>query len=211
MKLTAKERILSRIRQAVVDAPTPPSVPQDFRKRDERECSIIVEDFIERLIDYKAQVTPCEQSNLAQDIAHACQKYGVTQLAVPADIPTLWLPTNITILYDDPLLTTSDLNNSAGVLTGCAVAVAQTGTIILDGGASQGRRALSLVPDLHLCVVHESQVVGLLPEAIALLAERATHPITLISGPSATSDIELSRVEGVHGPRTLHVFIVHEG
>ena len=114
------------------------------------------------------------------------------------------------MLRDDPPLSLADLDESSGVLTGCAIAIAQTGTIILDGGASQGRRALSLVPDLHLCVVHAEQVVGLVPEAITRLAERATQPITLISGPSATSDIELSRVEGVHGPRTLHVLVVHD-
>jgi L-lactate dehydrogenase complex protein LldG len=116
----------------------------------------------------------------------------------------------VTLLRDEPPLSLADLDTSSGVLTGCAVAIAQTGTIILDGGASQGRRALSLVPDRHLCVVRTEQVVGLVPEAIAWLAERKTHPITLISGPSATSDIELIRVEGVHGPRTLHVFVVHD-
>jgi L-lactate dehydrogenase complex protein LldG len=210
MTLTSKERILARIRQAVTDAPEPLQARRDFRKRDEREHALIVEDFIERLVDYKAHVTRTEQDHIGLAIAGACQQYSVTRLAVPADIPSEWMPTNMSLLRDEPPLTVTDLNESSSVLTGCAVAVAQTGTIILDGGMTQGRRMLSLVPDLHLCVVHEHQIVGLVPEAIAMLAERATHPLTLISGPSATSDIELSRVEGVHGPRTLHVFIVQE-
>jgi L-lactate dehydrogenase complex protein LldG len=173
-----------------------------------RERAAILEDFIDRLIDYKAIVTRTDDADLPQAIAHACQQQGITRLVVPADVPSRWFPAGVTALLDDPLLTFADLDESSAVLTGCALAIAQTGTIILDGGATQGRRALSLIPDRHLCVVRAEQVVGLVPEAIARLAERTTHPITLISGPSATSDIELSRVEGVHGPRTLQVFMV---
>jgi len=210
MKLTAREKTLARIRQALANTPESPEVPQDFRTRDERDRAAIVEDFIERLVDYKAIVTRTDDVALLQAIANASQQHNITQLVVPADVPSSWLPARVTVQRDEPPLTLSDLNECSGVLTGCALAIAQTGTILLDGGTHQGRRALSLVPDCHLCIVYAEQVVGLVPEAIAMLAERATRPITLISGPSATSDIELSRVEGVHGPRTLHVFVVHQ-
>jgi L-lactate dehydrogenase complex protein LldG len=116
----------------------------------------------------------------------------------------------VTILPDDPPLSLADIDGSDGVLTGCASAIAQTGTIILDGGDAQGRRLLSLVPDRHLCIVRSSQIVGIVPEAIVAMRERSQRPITLISGPSATSDIELSRVEGVHGPRKLHVIVAQD-
>jgi L-lactate dehydrogenase complex protein LldG len=208
MKETAKDVILARIRKAIANAPEPPPIPHDFREQDERDRSAILEDFIDRLIDYKAIVTRTDDANLPQIIADACLQQGIIRLVVAADLPTRWIPANVTALRDDPLLTYANLDESSAVLTGCALAIAQTGTIILDGGASQGRRALSLIPDLHLCVVHAEQVVGLVPEAIARLSERSIRPITLISGPSATSDIELSRVEGVHGPRTLQVFLV---
>jgi L-lactate dehydrogenase complex protein LldG len=208
MTKTAKDVILARIRGAIANAPEPPQVQHDFRERDERDRSAILEDLIDRLVDYKAIVTRTDDANLPRDIAEACQQHEVSRLVVPADVPSEWIPVGVTVLRDDPPLTIDDLDKSSGVLTGCAMAIAQTGTIILDGGAHQGRRALSLVPDLHLCVVFADQVVGLVPEAIAELAEQKLHPITLISGPSATSDIELSRVEGVHGPRTLHVFVV---
>ncbi|GAC1651516.1 MAG: LUD domain-containing protein [Ktedonobacteraceae bacterium] len=210
MKQTTRETMLARIRQAVVNAPEPPKIPQSFRMRDERERAAIVEDFIERLVDYKAIVTRTDDASLPQAIIDACQQHSITCLVVPMDVPARWLPAEVTVQRDDPPLTISDLNESSGVLTGCALAIAQTGTILLDGGTYQGRRALSLVPDCHLCIVYAQQVVGLVPEAITELAERATHPITLISGPSATSDIELIRVEGVHGPRTLHVFVVQD-
>lgn len=208
MKKSAKDVILARVRAATTNAPEPPLVPYDFRERDERDRAAILEDFIERLVDYKAIVTHTKDASLAQAIADACQQQDIVQLVVPADLPSEWIPSGVKVLRDDPELPIARLDESSGVLTGCAMAIAQTGTIILDGGVTQGRRALSLIPDRHLCVVRAEQVVGLVPEAIAGLAPRATHPITLISGPSATSDIELSRVEGVHGPRTLYVFVV---
>ena len=210
MKKSAKDVMLARIRAATANAPEPPPVPYDFRERDERDRATILEDFIERLVDYKAIVTRTDDASLPQAVVDACQQQGIIQLVVPADLPSRWIPSGVKVLRDDPPLTIAQLDESSGVLTGCAIAIAQTGTIILDGGATQGRRALSLIPDRHLCVVRAEQVVGLVPEAIAGLVERATHPITLISGPSATSDIELSRVEGVHGPRTLYVFVVSD-
>ena len=210
MKKSAKEAILARIRAATANAPEPPQIPYDFHERDERDRAAILEDFIERLVDYKAIVTRTDDASLPQAVVDACQQQGIIQLVVPADLPSRWIPSGVKVLRDDPPLTIAQLDESSGVLTGCAIAIAQTGTIILDGGATQGRRALSLIPDLHLCVVRAEQVVGLVPEAIAGLAGRSTHPITLISGPSATSDIELSRVEGVHGPRTLQVFVVSD-
>lgn len=208
MKKSAKDVILARVRAVTTNAPEPPLVPYDFRERDERDRAAILEDFIERLVDYKAIVTRTNDASLAQAIADACRQQDIVQLVVPADLPSEWIPSGVKVLRDDPELPIARLDESSGVLTGCAMAIAQTGTIILDGGVTQGRRALSLIPDRHLCVVRAEQVVGLVPEAISGLAPRATHPITLISGPSATSDIELSRVEGVHGPRMLYVFVV---
>ncbi len=210
MRDTAKDIMLDRIRKGIANAPEHSPIPHDFRERDERDRAAILEDFIDRLVDYKAMVTCTNDADLPQAIADACQQQGITHIVAPADVPASWIPANVTLLKDDPPLTFADLDESSVVLTGCALAIAQTGTIILDGGATQGRRALSLIPDRHLCVVYAEQVVGLVPEAIARLTKRSTHPITLISGPSATSDIELSRVEGVHGPRTLHVFFVPE-
>jgi L-lactate dehydrogenase complex protein LldG len=210
MTQNAKDAILARIRAALAHAPEPQPIPRDYRKQDERERTAILEDFIDRLVDYKAMVTRTDEDGLPLAIADACRQHEITRLVVPADLPSVWVPEGVAVLWDEPSLSLADLDASSGVLTGCAVAIAQTGTIILDGGVYQGRRALSLIPDRHLCIVRTEQVVGLVPEAIAWMAERKTHPITLISGPSATSDIELSRVEGVHGPRTLHVFVVRD-
>jgi L-lactate dehydrogenase complex protein LldG len=204
----AKDTMLARIRTALADAPAPTPVVRAYRQHDERDSADIVSELAERLRDYNAVVDRVEAAALPSAIAAACALHGIRRLVIPADLPASWRPPDIGIFRDDPPLANDDLDQSDGVLTGCAFDIAQTGTIVLNGGAYQGRRAVSLVPDCHLCVVHSEQVVGIVPEGIAHLAREPTRPMTFISGPSATSDIELSRVEGVHGPRTLHVFLV---
>lgn len=210
--MTAREEILERIHRSLRDVPegeTPESVPvpRDYRRTSTESHEHLIERLIDRLVDYKATVRHITPPELPSAIASSCAARGVRRLAVPADLPAEWLPPGVEALPDLGL-THDGLDAADGVLTGCALAVAQTGTIVLDGGPGQGRRALSLLPDYHLCVVRSDQVVGLVPEAVARLAPSSTRPMTWISGPSATSDIELNRVEGVHGPRTLEVLIV---
>src|SRR6266542_2300661 len=142
-------------------------------------------------------------------VQEALRARGARRVIVPPDLPAEWRPAGAELLVDGELA--NDVLDAAdGVLTGCVLGIAETGTIVLDGGARQGRRAITLLPDYHLCVVEAEQIVGTVPEAIAALdaAAREHRPITFVSGPSATSDIELSRVEGVHGPRTLEVLVV---
>jgi L-lactate dehydrogenase complex protein LldG len=204
----AKSSIMRAIRAALKSTPEAASIPRDYAQRDERARSEIIEEFVERLEHYKAHVDRADSAALPSAIADACERYGVQRLVTPVDTPDLWLPVGAEVLRDAPALSNLALDGCDAVLTGCALAIAQTGTLVLDGGARQGRRALSLIPDQHICVVFEDQVVGIVPEGIAQLAPTSVRPITFISGPSATSDIELSRVEGVHGPRTLHVILV---
>ena len=145
-------------------------------------------------------------------IAAILTVHAARRIATPAGVPEGWFAaTDAERVADAPPLSHAELDRLDGTITGCAVAIAETGTIVLDAGPDQGRRALSLLPDLHVCVVEAEQIVELVPEGVRRLAElvRAERrPVTLISGPSATSDIELSRVEGVHGPRTLVVLVV---
>jgi L-lactate dehydrogenase complex protein LldG len=211
----AKDAILSRIRVALRDVPPaerPDDVPvsRDYRQGDDAPRSALIERFVDRLIDYKARVRTLRADELPGAIADACAERGVRRLVVPHDLPAAWAPDRVELLRDAGELSYEQLDASDGVLTSCALGVAQTGTIVLDSGPAQGRRVISLVPDYHLCVVRADQIVGLVPEAIAALgdAARTGRPLTFISGPSATSDIELNRVEGVHGPRTLEVLIV---
>ena len=146
---------------------------------------------------------------VAAQVARICAEHGARRLGVAHGTPPEWRPDGVELVEDDAL-SAAELDTLDGALTGCSVAIAETGSFVLDGGPGQGRRALSLVPDLHVCVVHEEQVVGLVPEAVVRLEEsvRDGRPLTFVSGPSATSDIELNRVEGVHGPRILHVLLV---
>ena len=207
----AKAEILRRIREALGDAPPDPgAIPRDYQTADPDPLAAIVARFVERVAEYRATVhRGSGPKSVPGAIASACERRGVRRLLVPPDIPEAWLPTGVAAVKDDAL-PIEGLDGCDGVLTGCALGIAQTGTIALDGGPAQGRRALTLVPDYHLCVIREDQIVGLVPEGVARLAESARlgRPVTWISGPSATSDIELSRVEGVHGPRTLEVLVV---
>jgi L-lactate dehydrogenase complex protein LldG len=212
---TARNDILRRIRAALRDVPAaeqPSEVPvaREYRRTGAPSGPDLVARFAERVAEYKATVRRVTAAELPGAIAQSCARRGVRRLVVPADLPEGWAPAEVELLRDEGL-SNAELDTSDGVLTGCALGVAQTGTIILDGGPAQGRRAISLLPDYHLCVVRADQVVDLVPEAIARLTDAvrvARRPVTLIAGPSATSDIELNRVEGVHGPRTLEVLIV---
>ncbi len=214
---TAREAILQRIRKALRDV-SPDERPEDvpvacnYRRSGTEPHDEVVERFAERVAEYKVTVQRVEESSLPQAIATACTARNVHRLVIPADLPEHWLPANVEPLPDSNTLTYEQLDSSDGVLTGCALGIAQTGTIVLDDGPHQGRRAITLLPDYHLCVVYEDQIVDLVPEAIIKLHDVVgrRQPITFISGPSATSDIELNRVEGVHGPRTLDVLVVRE-
>ena len=215
---SAREEVLRRIRRATHDVPKDErpedlSIDRGYRKQDDASREEIVARFAERAAEYESTVHRVNEDELPRAIAEACERRGIDQLVVPPGLPDDWLPDGVELLRDgaSTRLSNEELDRSDGVLTGCALGISQTGTIVLDAGEAQGRRALTLLPDYHLCVVREEQVVGLVPEAFAKLEETVKdegRAITFISGPSATSDIELNRVEGVHGPRTLEVLIV---
>ena len=213
----AQDDMLRRIKVALRDVPgreQPDDVPvvREYRQAGSASQAELIERFTDRLVDYKAKVTLIGAAELGRAIAAACTARGVRRMIAPADLPASWAPAEVELLRDSGgALSNEQLDASDGVLTGCALGIAQTGTIVLDGGSAQGRRVLTLLPDYHLCVIRADQIVELVPEAITRLGpavREQRRPITLISGPSATSDIELSRVEGVHGPRTLEVLIV---
>jgi L-lactate dehydrogenase complex protein LldG len=204
----AKESILGRIRDTLISASEAAPIHYAYHQQSDSNRLEILAEFVRKVRDYQAIVTEGTEADLPAAMAVACQRHALQRLAIPDDLPSKWVPSEIETLPDTPPLSNDDLDHCDGVLTGCAIAIAQTGTIILDGGKRQGRRALSLVPDVHICVVRADQVVGVVPEAITWLRQHPTRPITFISGPSATSDIELARVEGVHGPRTLIVYLL---
>jgi L-lactate dehydrogenase complex protein LldG len=198
------------VRRALDGAPPGP-IPEPatgYRGAGDSAIADAVGLFAENIADYRANVHRVEAEGVDALLAERCAALGAKRLGAPAGAP--WRVDGVELVTDDPPLSTQDLDGLDGVISGCALAIAQTGTIVLDGAGLSGRRALTLVPDLHLCVVHAEQVVPAVPDAIAALQEAAEdgRPMTLVSGPSATSDIELNRVEGVHGPRTLEVLVV---
>jgi L-lactate dehydrogenase complex protein LldG len=203
----ARDEVLARIRRALGPGVAVPEVPR--RYRGPRVDDGAVDRFCERVAEYRATVTRVAAADLADAVARLCRERGARRIAVPAGGPAAI--EGVEVVIDDPPLSPQALDALDGVLTGCALAIAETGTIVLDGGQRSGRRALTLVPDWHICIVEADAVVAGVPDAVAALHEAAAEgrPITLVSGPSATSDIELDRVEGVHGPRTLDVVVVN--
>ena len=203
---TGREAILARVRASLVDGPHRVAPPRDYRLRGERDAGAVIELFVERVRDYEATVVVTHDPRAA--VAEALGAADARRVGVPVDLEP-GLRVQGVELVEDGGLDARDLDALDGAVTTCRAACAETGTIALDGGPGQGRRALSLVPDLHVCVVRAASIVETVPELIAALepSAREGRPIVLVSGPSATSDIELTRVEGVHGPRRLVVIV----
>lgn len=233
--MSARDEVLARIRKAnaaavaghprrgqepaggpgagrdIAGQPGEPAEPE-YRTRGDRGAAELLDLLAGRLTDYRATVRRTTAGGLAAEVTAALAQRGARRIVVPGglDLPGRGaLPAGVEVITDDGL-DPRELDACDGAVTGAAVAIAETGTIVLDGAPDQGRRAISLVPDYHLCIVRADQVVELVPEAVARLSGSASAPLTWISGPSATSDIELERVEGVHGPRTLEVILVEQ-
>ncbi|MFF5013228.1 lactate utilization protein C [Streptomyces sp. NPDC001165] len=208
--MSSRERILGRVRRALADVtPDDEAVPRTYlTKHGERSVEQTVELLAENLADYRAIVHRCTEDELPALIARLLTDRKAGSVLVPPGLTESWLAeADVTRVADRADSAPQELDRVDSVVTACAVAIAETGTIVLDGGPDQGRRRISLVPDHHICVVRvPGQVVSSVPQALARLSP--TRPLTWISGPSATSDIELDRVEGVHGPRTLEVVLL---
>ena len=214
--MSAREEILGRLRSALADQPPVPEVPRTYRHESGLSTEQLIDLLVDRLVDYKAGVAVVTEDELPGRIAALLAE--AESYVVPDGLDPAWLEEAEAIdaqagtrsrrrtdAAGSPL-SVAELDAVDAVVTGSAVSVAETGTIILDGSPDQGRRAITLVPDHHICVVRVEDIAGIVPEALRRLD--GTRPLTMISGPSATSDIELERVEGVHGPRTLDVLIV---
>ncbi|WP_043670432.1 LutC/YkgG family protein [Streptomyces xylophagus] len=214
--MSSRERILGRVERALADVPqddTPyeQAVQRDYlREHGNRSAAETVDLLAENLADYRALVHRCTEAELAAVIAGLLAERGSRSVVVPPGLEPSWLAaTDVEQIADRAENTPHELDRVDSVVTACAVAAAETGTIVLDGGPDQGRRRITLVPDHHICVVRvPDQVVSSVPQALQRLDP--ARPLTWISGPSATSDIELDRVEGVHGPRTLEVVLVSD-
>ncbi len=202
----SRETMLSTIKSALGTPRETSTIPRNYRlKTGEKDVLHLLE---ERISDYRARVHITK--DIQKTIKDILERLQITKIAVPHDLPETWLPNSVEKIIDHLNLEPRELENAQAVVTGSRLAIAETGTIVLDHSTHQGRRALTLIPDIHICVVFERDIVDNLPSAISRLhsSVEAGQPITFISGPSATSDIELNRVEGVHGPRVLEVVLV---
>ncbi|TWD29568.1 L-lactate dehydrogenase complex protein LldG [Streptomyces sp. T12] len=209
--MNSRDRILGRVRRALADVPPGEDTPVErdyLREHGERTAEETVDLLADNLADYRAVVHRTDSEELPYVIMRLLAERGPRYVLVPPGLPPEWMSAaDPTRVHDRAVGTARELDKVESVVTGCAVAIAETGTIVLDGSPDQGRRRISLVPDHHICVVRvPDQVVASVPQALERLDP--TRPLTWISGPSATSDIELDRVEGVHGPRTLEVVLV---
>jgi L-lactate dehydrogenase complex protein LldG len=204
--MEARDAILARIRVALADRPAAAAVARTYRQAGELDAGAVLDLFVDRVRDYEATVVVTDDPRAAA--TEAFVKAGARRIGIAANLDLVLRPKSPDLVEDDGL-TPRELDALDGALTTCAAGCAETGTIALDGGPGQGRRALSLVPDLHVCIVRADTIVETVPELIAALEPSAKEgrPIVLVSGPSATSDIELTRVEGVHGPRRLVVIV----
>lgn len=215
--MSAREELLARVRASLADVSRderPGDVPVEraYSRSLGLDPAEVLERLVDRLGDYGADVRRCAADAVPETVSQALAAQGARRVGIPADLPASMRPTGVEIVEDRnlPVRGEAGLEGLDAVLTTCTAAIAETGTICLAGGVGDGRRALTLVPDLYVCVVPVERVVSSVPEGIELLAEaaRAGRPITLASGPSATSDIELNRVAGVHGPRRLVIVLV---
>jgi L-lactate dehydrogenase complex protein LldG len=210
----ARAEVLAAIRRALGPAeprPAPATLAvEEFTSHLPAGAEELVELFCERVRDYRAGVSRAGADGVAGAVADIAARHGARRLVVPGGLPVQWRPPELELVQDDGELTARELEQFDGALTAAGLAIAETGTLVLEGGPDQGRRALTLLPDLHICVVPVARVVSDVPDAAAALGELVRserRPVTFVSGPSATSDIELRRVEGVHGPRRLEVVV----
>ncbi len=206
---TAREEILGRVRAALADRTPPDEVPWAYGRPVGTGTDTAVDRFVQRTADYRARVVRVGADGVGGAIAEALGAAGATRVVAAPAVRERWAAAADVDWVVDDQLTARDLDTVDAVVTTATLAIANTGTVVLDHGPGQGRRAISLVPDMHICVVFTDQIVDDVPEAVTRLIKSGsnTRPLTWISGPSATSDIELDRVEGVHGPRTLHVIV----
>ncbi len=211
--MSGRDAILASVRAALRDTPAPEPSQPAYRRHGERDAASAAACFLDRLQDYHVHVTRLEtETDIAAAVAARLSANGADAYVAPDDLPAAWRPDGVTVVVDpsDAPLSHQTLNETPSALTACALAIAETGTIVLDGDRGQGRRAVTLLVDHHICVVFAHQLVDSVPDAITALADAAREgrPITFFSGPSATADIEFERVVGVHGPRRLDVVFV---
>jgi len=210
--VTAREEILNRIRTALPEAmgdvaASHAAIARPYQRLGTLSPEARLELFIDRLLDYDTEIIQVHtEEELPSAIAQAFEQASVERVLAAAEFPAQWLPAGSPMKFDHEL-STAEIDSADAVITACEVAVASTGTIILVHGGAQGRRVITLLPDHHICIVRRNQVVELVPEAFAAIAAESARPITTISGPSATSDIEMTRIRGVHGPRRLTVIL----
>lgn len=209
---SAKDEVLQRVRAALQDVQGSleedyAAVVRNYNQTSGESLEQRLRLFTDRLRDYDATVYCCQEPEISQTIGEALSTRERSRILVPSGIPEQWLPRNFDFLRDSGF-NFDEIDRCEGVITGCALAIALTGTIVLRHSSAEGRRSLTLIPDYHLCIVRAEQVVESVPEAIRKMRDFAASPITTISGPSATADIEMTRIKGVHGPRTLDVVVV---